>query len=43
MNQLSKVSNTTKKDLWSQIKELTGWTNSKSEINEGGFKYKITY
>lgn len=43
MNQLSKVSNTTKKDLWSQIKEFTGWTNSKSEINKGGFKYKITY
>lgn len=43
MNRLSNVINTTKKDLWSQIKELTGWTNSKSEIDEGGFKYKITY
>lgn len=43
INQLSNVTNTTKKDLWSQIKELTGWTSSKYEINEGYFKYKITY
>jgi hypothetical protein len=32
MNRLLNVSNSNKKDLWSQIKELTGWTNSKSEL-----------
>lgn len=43
INRLSNVTNTAKKDIWSQIKELTGWTNSKSEIDDGSFKYKITY
>lgn len=26
-----------------QIKEFTGWKNSKTEIDEGSFKYKIVY
>jgi hypothetical protein len=43
MNRLLNVSNSNKKDLWSQIKELTGWTNSKSELDDGNFKYKIIY
>ncbi|CCV01790.1 BRO-like gene [Invertebrate iridescent virus 22] len=43
MNRLLKVTNTTKKDLWYQIKELTGWKDSKTEIDDGGFKYKIIY
>jgi predicted site-specific integrase-resolvase len=43
MSRLSNVSNSNKKDLWSQIKELTGWTNSKSELDDGDFKYKIVY
>jgi prophage antirepressor-like protein len=43
MTRLSNKTNAPKKDLWYQIKELTGWTNSKTEINDGGFKYKIVY
>jgi len=43
ISQLSKVTNATKKDLWTHIKELTGWTNSKTEIEDGSFKYKIVY
>jgi len=41
--ELLKVTNAPKKNLWSQIKELTGWKSSKNEIDEGSFKYKITY
>jgi prophage antirepressor-like protein len=43
MNRLVNVSNSNKKNLWSQIKELTGWANSKSELDDGNFKYKIVY
>lgn len=43
INRLSNVTNTTKKDIWSQIKELTRWTSSKTEIEDGNFRYKITY
>ncbi|ADO00361.1 hypothetical protein WIV_gp018 [Wiseana iridescent virus] len=43
MSRLSSTINGNKKDLWSQIKELTGWISSKTEIDEGSFKYKITY
>ncbi|ADO00441.1 hypothetical protein WIV_gp097 [Wiseana iridescent virus] len=43
MNRLSSTTNGNKKDLWNQIKELTGWISSKAEIDEGGFKYKIVY
>jgi hypothetical protein len=43
VTRLSKVTNVPKKDLWQQIKELTGWTNSKTEILDGSFKYKIVY
>jgi hypothetical protein len=43
VDRLSKVTNTPKKDLWSQIKELTGWTNSRTDIEEGDLKYKINY
>jgi exonuclease VII large subunit len=43
MDRLSSVTNVTKKDLWSQIKELTEWKDSKTEINDGSFKYKIVY
>lgn len=43
VSRLSKVTNTTKKDLWGQIKEFTGWKDSKTSIQEGSFKYKITY
>lgn len=40
INRLSNVTNTTKKDIWSQIKELTRWTSSKTEIEDGNFRYK---
>ena len=43
MSQLLNVTNTTKKDLWTQIKEFSGWKDSKTEIDEGSFKYKIVY
>ena len=43
VSRLSKITNAPKKDLWYQIKELTGWTNSKTEIDDGSFKYKIVY
>jgi prophage antirepressor-like protein len=43
VNRLSKVTNAPKKDLWCQIKELTGWKDSKTEIDDGSFKYKIVY
>lgn len=41
--QLSNITSANKKDIWNQIKELTGWISSKREIGEGSFKYKITY
>ena len=37
------VTNASKQSLWSQIKEFTGWKNSKTEIDEGSFRYKIVY
>jgi hypothetical protein len=43
VSELLKVTNAPKKNLWSQIKELTGWKSSKNEIDEGSFKYKIEY
>jgi hypothetical protein len=43
MDQLSTVTNAPKKNVWSQIKEITGWKDSKTEIEDGTFKYKITY
>jgi len=61
MDQLSTVTNAPKKNVWSQITEITGlrWTfgppqavcathklggkDSKTEIEDGTFKYKITY
>ena len=43
VSRLSTTTNTTKKDLWSQIKVFTGWTSSKSELDDGDFKYKIAY
>ena len=45
--QLTPLTNDTKKNLWTRIKELTGWMNSKSELNttvrEESFIYKIKY
>lgn len=43
VSRLSYVTNMNKKDLWGQIKELTGWTSSNEEIDDGDFKYKIIY
>ena len=43
IDQLVKVTNLNKKELWNHIKEYTGWTSSKKEIVEGGFKFKISY
>ena len=47
VNQLTPLTNDTKKNLWTRIKELTGWMNSKSELNttvrEESFIYKIKY
>ena len=43
IDRLSKVTNISRKDLWYQIKQETGWTSSNKEINDGAFKYKITY
>jgi prophage antirepressor-like protein len=43
VSQLLKVTNAPKKDIWNQIKSFTGWASSKTEIDEGSFKYKITY
>jgi hypothetical protein len=44
IDQLAKVTNLRKKEVWSHIKELTGWTSSKKEIEkDDGFKYKIMY
>jgi hypothetical protein len=43
VTRLSHVTNTPKKDLWYRIKELTGWINSKTDIEDGLFKYKIVY
>lgn len=43
INRLSSATHGTKKDLWSQIKEFTGWTSSKDELDDGHFKYKIIY
>lgn len=43
VDRLSGVTNVNKKYLWTQIKEFSGWTNSKAEIDEGSFKYKIVY
>src|SRR5574343_546417 len=35
LTQLLSVTNASKQSLWSQIKEFTGWKNSKTEIDEG--------
>ena len=43
LTQLLSVTNTSKQSLWSQIKEFTEWKNSKTEIDEGSFRYKIVY
>ena len=43
LSQLSTVTNASKKSLWSRIKDFTGWTSSRTEIEEGTFKYKIEY
>ncbi|CCV01755.1 hypothetical protein IIV22_078R [Invertebrate iridescent virus 22] len=44
IDRLLKITNSNKKDLWSQIKDYTGWKSGKTEINSGGeFKYKIVY
>jgi hypothetical protein len=43
VSQLLKVTNAPKKDIWNQIKSFTGWASSRTEIDEGSFKYKITY
>lgn len=48
VNSLVLHTNDTKKNVWTRIKTLTGWTNSRTEITsgdvEGGsFKYKIVY
>jgi hypothetical protein len=50
MSKLNQFTNETKKGLWNRIKELTGWTTSKVELEqsdsegeEGSFKYKIKY
>ena len=43
LTQLLSVTNASKQSLWSQIKEFTGWKNSKTEIDEGSFRYKIVY
>ncbi len=43
ISELQKVTNAPKKNLWEQIKELTGWKDSKTDIDEGTFQYKIKY
>jgi hypothetical protein len=43
VKQLLEVTNAPKKDIWTKIKEFTGWTNSKLAIDEGTFQYKIKY
>jgi len=43
VSRISKVTNTSKKDLWYRIKEMTGWVNSKDPINHGECTYKIIY
>lgn len=43
VGRLISLTNDIKKSLWTRIKELTGWTNSNTEIDEGSFKYKIMY
>ena len=43
LTQLLSVTNASKQSLWSQIKEFTGWKNSKTEIDDGSFRYKIVY
>ena len=43
LTQLLSVTNASKQSLWSQIKEFTGWKNSKTEIDEGSVRYKIVY
>jgi len=43
VSRISKATNTSKKDLWYRIKEMTGWVNSKDPINHGECTYKIIY
>lgn len=43
VNSLVLHTNDTRKNVWTWIKALTGWTNSRTEIEEGSFKYKIVY
>ena len=43
MSKLAPLTNDTRKCIWEKVKEFSGWTSSKKEIEEGSFKYKIKY
>jgi prophage antirepressor-like protein len=38
-----KISSEPRKNLWTRVKEFTGWTTSKAELTSGDLNYKIVY
>jgi hypothetical protein len=38
-----KISSEPRKNLWTRVKEFTGWTTSKAELTNGDLNYKIVY
>ncbi|ABF82049.1 hypothetical protein MIV019R [Invertebrate iridescent virus 3] len=43
ISKLADKTNISKKDLWTRIKDLTGWSSSKTVIINGDLNYKIIY
>jgi prophage antirepressor-like protein len=43
VDKLVKVTNMPRREVWMQVKEHTGWTNSKTEIDFGRFKVLIQF
>jgi hypothetical protein len=38
-----KIASEPRKNLWTRVKEFTGWTTSKAELSNGDLNYKIVY
>jgi hypothetical protein len=38
-----KIASEPRKNLWTRVKEFTGWTTSKAELTNGDLNYKIVY
>ena len=43
LERLEKITSEPRKNLWTRVKEFTGWTTSKAELKNGSLNYKIVY